>query len=95
MHADSCGGGGNRTRVPRHFRASFYARSRMIYAFAALAPNRLGARAASRERFLVLGVPDGDPKRSGFVAGSRTSPAKVLSRGYLLLGGHCEVVLGN
>ena len=26
----SDGGGGNRTRVPRHFRASFYERSRMF-----------------------------------------------------------------
>ena len=67
----------------------------MIYAFATLAPNRRGGKAASQERFLIPGVPDGDPRRSGIVAGSRTSPAKVLSRGNLSLGGHCEIRLGN
>ena len=90
-----CGGGGNRTRVPRHLHASFYVCSRMISAFAILAPNRRGGKTASRERFLISGVPHVDPKRSGIVAGSRTSPAKVLSRGNLSLGGHCEAMLGN
>lgn len=67
----------------------------MIYAFAAKTPNRRGEKAASRQRFLISGVANGDPKRSGFAAGSRTSPAKVLSRGNLSLGGHCEIRLGN
>ncbi len=91
----SCGGGGNRTRVPQHLHAGFYVCSRMISAFAILAPNRRGGKTASRERFLISGVPHVDPKRSGIVAGSRTSPAKVLSRGNLSLGGHCEIRLGN
>ena len=55
--------------------------SRMIYAFAASAPNRRGEEAASRQRFLIPGVANGAPRRSGIVAGSRTSLAKVLSRG--------------
>lgn len=67
----------------------------MIYAFAACVPNRRGATAASGQRFLISGVAHGDPKRSGFAAGSQTSPAKVLSRGNLSLGGHCEIILGN
>ena len=90
-----CGGGGDRTRVPRHFHAGFYARSRMIYAFAAKTPNRRGETAASRQRSLIPGVADGDPGRSGIAAGSRASPAKALSRGNLSLGGHCEIRLGN
>ncbi len=57
-------------------------RSRMIYAFAAKTPNRRGEKAASRQRSLIPGVADGDPERSGIAAGSRTSPAKVLSRGH-------------
>ena len=93
--AASSGGGGDRTRVPRHFHAGFYVCSRIIYAFAAGAPNRRGAKAASWQRFLIPGVANSDPGRSGIVAGSRTSPAKVLSRGNLLLGGHCEIRLGN
>jgi len=67
----------------------------MISAFAARTPNRRGEKAASRQRFLISGVADSDPKRSGIVADSRTSPAKVLSRGNLSLGGHCEIRLGN
>ena len=69
--------------------------SRMIYAFATRTPNRRGETAASRQRFLIPGVASSDPGRSGIVAGSRTSPAKVLSRGNLSLGGHCEIRLGN
>ena len=67
----------------------------MISAFAAKTPNRRGETAASRQRFLITGVADGDPRRSGIVAGSRTSPAKVLSRGNLSLGGHCETMVCN
>ena len=95
VYTRSGGGGGNRTRVPRHFHACFYVCSRIICAFAALAPNRRGEKAASRQRFLIPGVADSDLRRSGIVAGSRTSPAKVLSRGNLSLGGHCEIRLGN
>ena len=86
-----CGGGGNRTRVPRHLHADFYVRSRMIYALVTKTPNRRGEAATSRQRFLIPGVANSDPGRSGIVAGSRTSPAKVLSRGNLSLGGHCEI----
>ena len=91
----SGGGGGNRTRVPRHFHAGFYMRSRMIYAFAAKTPNRRGEKAASRQRFLISGVANGDPGRSGIAAGSRTSPAKALSRGNLSLGSHCKTMVCN
>ena len=77
------GGGGNRTRVPRHFRGSFYVRSRMIYAFAQSTPNRRGAGPASRARSLVPGVPDGDPERAEFAAGFWASSAKARSRGYV------------
>ena len=72
-----------------------YVRSRMIYAFAASAPNRRGEKAASRQQVLIPGVANSDPRRSGIVAGSRASPAKALSRGNLSLGGHCEIRLGN
>jgi len=67
----------------------------MIYTFAPETPNRRGETAASRRLFLIAGVADGDPRRSGFAAGSRASPAKALSRGNLSLGGHCELRLGN
>jgi hypothetical protein len=40
-------------------------------------------------------VANSDLRRSEIVAGSRTSSAKVLSRGNLSLGGHCEIRLGN
>ena len=58
-------------------------RSRLISAFATWTPNRRGEKAASRQRFLISGVADGDPKRSGIAAGFRASPAKALSRGCL------------
>ena len=51
-------------------------RSWMISAFAAWTPNQRGEKAASRQRFLISGVADGDPKRSGIAAGSRASPGE-------------------
>jgi hypothetical protein len=59
------GGGGNRTRVPRSFRGSFYVRSRIIYAFRLPAPNRRGAKQTSQEQFLASSVPDSDLRRFG------------------------------
>ena len=57
--------------------------------------NRQAAGETVRERVLTASVPDvtrGDPE---LAAGSRTSPEKVLSRGYLLLGSQDKVVLGK
>ena len=59
------GGGGNRTRVPKHFHARFYVRSRFISAVRLPAPNRQGAWPASRARCLAPGVPNVDPERFG------------------------------
>jgi hypothetical protein len=52
------GGGGNRTRVPRHLRDGLYVCSRIIYAFAAKTPNRRGETAASRQQCLIPSVAD-------------------------------------
>ena len=69
-------------------------RSRIIYAFRQLAPNRRGACQASRERFLTSGVPGSDPRRFGFgdraFGPLRRRPA---ARGYLSLGSQSEVTL--
>ncbi len=79
------GGGGDRTRVPRHFHAGFYVRSPPnLQTVVARPPDRQGCRLTSRQQFLIPGVADGDPRRSGITAGSRDSPAKSLSRGCLV-----------
>src|SRR6516162_8306805 len=66
IYDDKSGGGGNRTRVPRYFSASFYVRRRMISAFRPLVPNRRGSLRASPELCLAAGIPGGDPRRFGF-----------------------------
>jgi len=81
----SDGGGGDRTRVPRHFHADFYVRSRTyLHTVVAQPPIRQGRCLTSRPRFLIPGVANVDPRRSGITAGSRFSPAKNLSRGCLV-----------
>jgi hypothetical protein len=45
------GGGGNRTRVPKHFHDSFYVRSRFIYALRSEIPKRQGFLQASKALF--------------------------------------------
>ena len=37
-HLQGSGGGGNRTRVPRHFHVDFYVRSRLISAYRSASP---------------------------------------------------------
>ncbi len=80
------GGGGDRTRVPRHFHVGFYVRSRPnLHTVSSPGPrNRQGCRLTSRQQFLTPGVANIDPRRSGITAGSRDSPAKSLSRGCLV-----------
>lgn len=48
----------------------------------AVRPNRQGMATTSREQVLTAGVPNTDPQRAEFAAGSQTSSAKVFSRGY-------------
>jgi len=50
------GGGGNRTRVPRHFRDSFYVCSQ-FFGSRSPSPNRHGLERASRVLCLATGVP--------------------------------------
>ena len=63
--SESNGGGGNRTRVPKHFHVSFYVRSR-LFGSRRQGPGRQGTWLASRELLLASGVPGNDPKRVGF-----------------------------
>ena len=58
------------------------------------APNRRGAVPASRERFLIPGVPNVTRDDPNLAAGFRASSAKPLSRDYLSLGSQCEIRLG-
>jgi hypothetical protein len=82
---DFYGGGGDRTRVPRHFRADFYVRSRThLHTVASQSPVRQGSCSTSRPHVLIPSVANVDPRRSGIAAGSRFSPAKNLSRGCLV-----------
>ena len=67
----------------------------MISVFAAGPPTDGVKKRLAGSGFLISGVADGDPKRSGIAAGFQASPAKALSRGNLSLGGHCEIILGN
>ena len=63
--------------------------------FAAKPPTDTGLSRLVGNSCLVAGVPDVTRDESGIAAGFRTSPAKVLSRGNLLLGSQCEISLGN
>jgi hypothetical protein len=63
--------------------------------FAAASPNRHGPVTTSRERGLITGVLDMTSDDSELLASFQVSPTKTLSRGYLLLGGQCEVFLGK
>ena len=58
------GGGGDRTRVPRYFRESFYVCSR-LFDFARAGANRRATTRTSREQGLIASVPDGDLRRDG------------------------------
>ena len=76
----SSGGGGNRTRVPRHFHASFYVCSRWFEGSRDRAPIdrvpiRLSENLFSRRRARR------DARRSGITADFWASPAKSRSRG--------------
>jgi len=88
------GGGGDRTRVPRYFRACFYVCSRLFESRSRVA-KRQAARRTSRELDLtisVLGMTDGDPE---LATDFWDSPAKARSRDYPCLGSQYEVFLGK
>ncbi len=77
----SCnGGGGNRTRVPRHFSGSFYVRSR-FFNVAAKDSNRRDSLTAIEERCLASSVPRMTRDDPDLTAGFWTTPEAVLSRG--------------
>ena len=88
------GGGGNRTRVPRHFRDSFYVRSR-FFKSRSPSPNRHGLGRASRARSLATSVPGVTSREPDLATDFWDSPVKARSRDYLLLGSQDEVFLGT
>ena len=88
------GGGGNRTRVPRHFRGSFYVCSQ-FFKSRSPSPNRHGLGRASRVRSLATGVPGMTSRDPDLATDFWDSPVKARSRDYLLLGSQDEVFLGT
>jgi hypothetical protein len=64
-------------------------------AFATTGPSQQDPAATSRELDLAISVLDMTDDDSELLTSSRVSPTKTLSRGYLLLGGQCEVFLGK
>jgi len=88
------GGGGNRTRVPRYFRGSFYVCSR-FFESRSPSPNRHGLGRTSRARSLTTGVPGMASREPDLATDFWASPVKARSRDYLLLGSQDEVFLGT
>jgi hypothetical protein len=64
-------------------------------AFATTGSSQQDPAATSRELDLAISVLDMTDDDSELLTSSRVSPTKTLSRGYLLLGGQCEVFLGK
>ena len=80
------GGGGDRTRVPRHFHISLYVRSRTYFRLRLTAPRPTGCRSTSRQQFLIPGVPNIDPRRAGIcdqqsdLSGENPQPGLPIAR---------------
>jgi hypothetical protein len=62
--------------------------------FAALALYRQSAQTASKELFLIPGIPRADPGRSGFDGRFSVLSGEEPQPGRLLLGRHAELRLG-
>ena len=88
------GGGGFRTRVPRHVHKSLYVRSRLF----GIRPEDLcrpSSYRTSRKRCLTTVVSGMNGSDSELVTSFWASPTNPLSRGCLSLGSQCEVTFGK